>query len=168
MAGSRNTRANCVGRFLERPLGSASVASYTARVLRPNDPLLPSEPSAIDEDALRRAADSAIALLEQIQEKRALLAALSEEQRARLLQAAGHVARPDPWAKRELVREAKRRRREAQRAADEAQLSQTGIRQKRREQVFQTPRSLPAPLAAGVNIDEVLAAPEAPALAASA
>ena len=93
-------------------------------------------------------ASIAIAFLESVRDDRAQLAALDDEQRARLLVAAGQVARPDPWAKRELLRAAQRRRKEEQRARDEAVLSRTGIREKRREQVFVTPPRLPGGLTA--------------------
>ena len=119
---------------------------------------VPSLPESDQELAeLSASAAAAITLLERIRERRALLALLSEEQRSRLLQAAGHVARPDPWAKRELLREAKRRREQGKRAADELALAQTGIRKKRREQVFVTPPALIAPVAAGVDSDVALA-----------
>ncbi len=102
-------------------------------------------------------AKAAIELLESVRDDRAQLAVLNDEQRARLLTAAGHVARPDPWAKRELMRAAQRRRKEEQRARDEAALARSGIREKRREQVYTTPPRLPPPLPAHVNIDEALA-----------
>jgi NAD(P)-dependent dehydrogenase (short-subunit alcohol dehydrogenase family) len=101
-------------------------------------------------------ADAAILFLEAVRERRALLAELTDEQRARLLRAAGEVARPDPWSKRELVRAAARRRREEQRARDEAVLSQTGIRKKRAEPVFTTPPLLEPPVRAGLSIDDEL------------
>jgi NAD(P)-dependent dehydrogenase (short-subunit alcohol dehydrogenase family) len=101
--------------------------------------------------------DSAIDLLESIREGRGQLAELDDERRARLLQAAGHVARPDPWSKRELVRAAKRKREAQRRAADELVLSQTGIREKRREVVFTTPLLAPPPVTAGHDIDRALA-----------
>jgi NAD(P)-dependent dehydrogenase (short-subunit alcohol dehydrogenase family) len=119
----------------------------------------------IDEAALVAQAETAIAFLEAVRKKRALLVALSDEQRARLLRAAGEVARPDPWAKRELMRAAQKKRREAQRAADEQLLAQTGIRKKRKEEVFLTPL-FAAPVAAGLSIDDALA--ESRALPASA
>jgi NAD(P)-dependent dehydrogenase (short-subunit alcohol dehydrogenase family) len=97
-----------------------------------------------------------ITFLESVREDRAQLAALGEEQCARLLLAAGQVARPDPWAKRELLRAAQRRRKEEKRARDEAVLSRTGIREKRREQVFITPPALPAAQTAA-DIDRAFA-----------
>jgi len=104
---------------------------------------------------------AAIELLESIRESRGQLAELDDEQRARLLQAAGHVARPDPWAKRELVRAAKRKRDADRRAADEQALARTGIREKRRETVFSTPMLMKPPVGAGLDIDRALAADHA-------
>ncbi|MDB4987484.1 MAG: L-fuco-beta-pyranose dehydrogenase [Myxococcaceae bacterium] len=110
----------------------------------------------------------AVELLEAVRAQRGLLAGLDNELRERLLRAAGEVARPDPWAKRELSRAAARRRRDELRARDEAALSQTGIRKKRQEEVFVTPLLGAAPVAAGVDIDQQLASAEKPAaLAAS-
>jgi len=109
------------------------------------------------EAEVREMADVAIKLLEAVRERRGLLVALADEQRARLLRAAGEVARPDPWAKRELLRTAQRRRREEQRAADQKVLEKTQIREKRREQVFMTPPRLSAPVKRGDDIDHVLA-----------
>ncbi len=112
-------------------------------------------------------AQVAIAFLEAVRAQRAVLAELTDEQRARLLRAAGEVARPDPWAKRELVRAAARKRREAQRAADEAVLSQVGIRKKRQEEVYLTPMLNRPPVAAGADIDAALRSDGRAALPAS-
>ena len=98
--------------------------------------------------------DSAIELLDAIREGRAQLSELDEERRVRLLQAAGQVARPDPWTKREQFRAARRKREAERRAADELALSQAGIREKRRAAVFSTPPLLaPPPVPAGADID---------------
>jgi NAD(P)-dependent dehydrogenase (short-subunit alcohol dehydrogenase family) len=113
-------------------------------------------------------ADIAIAFLESVRERRAQLAELTDEQRARLLRAAGEVARPDPWSKRELARAAQKRRREEQRARDEALLAQTGIRKKRAELVFATPPLLEPPVPAGVHIDTAPPAEGVPAASAIA
>jgi NAD(P)-dependent dehydrogenase (short-subunit alcohol dehydrogenase family) len=122
------------------------------------------EATTADAELMRRV-DAAIELLEALREDRAQLAGIDDARRARLLQAAGHVARPDPWAKRELARAAKRRRENARRAADERVLSQAGIREKRREAVFTTPPlRLTAPVQAGADIDRALAAAPPPAL----
>jgi NAD(P)-dependent dehydrogenase (short-subunit alcohol dehydrogenase family) len=105
-------------------------------------------------------ADLAIAFLESVREERAQLANLSDEQRARLLRAAGEVARPDPWTKRELARAAQKKRREELRARDEAVLAQTGIRKKREDPVFVTPPLFEAPVPAGIAMDGPDALPE--------
>src|SRR5690242_16274021 len=72
-----------------------------------------------DELELGRQVDAAIELLESFHGNRGLLALVDEPRRLRLLQLAGAVARPDPWAKRELFRAAKRKRAADKRAADE-------------------------------------------------
>ncbi len=109
-----------------------------------------------EEDQIRRDADAVIAFLEAVRDQRGKLAVLSDEQRARLLRAAGEVARPDPWARRELRNAAQLRKRSERRAADERVLAQTQIREKRREYVFMTPQRLGAPVAAGADIDGLL------------
>jgi NAD(P)-dependent dehydrogenase (short-subunit alcohol dehydrogenase family) len=116
------------------------------------------EPIApVDEAAIIAKADLAIEFLEAVRERRALLALVDDEQRARLLRAAGEVARPDPWAKRELARAARRRRKAQLRASDEQVLGQTGIRIKREQPVFVTPSHPVVPIAAGKDIDATLA-----------
>jgi NAD(P)-dependent dehydrogenase (short-subunit alcohol dehydrogenase family) len=109
--------------------------------------------------------DEVIEALEAIREQRSLLAHLDDERRVRLLQAAGHVARPDPWAKRELLRAARKKKKESERAADEQLLARTGIREKRREIVFTTPLlATSPPVNAAENIDSALARVEPPAV----
>src|ERR1700712_1043346 len=98
----------------------------------------------------------AVELLEAVRAQRGLLAGLDNELRERLLRAAGEVARPDPWAKRELSRAAARRRKDELRARDEAALAQTGIRKKRLDEVYVTPLLGAAPIAAGADIDRAL------------
>lgn len=115
-----------------------------------------SQPSSQDDD-LRERASAAIAFLESVVADRARLSVLCEEERRRLLVAAGQVARPGPWAKRELAREARRRRKRAQRERDELTLAQTGIRQKRQEPAFKTPIFGKPPVEPGDSIDERLA-----------
>ncbi|MDB4973341.1 MAG: L-fuco-beta-pyranose dehydrogenase [Myxococcaceae bacterium] len=111
-----------------------------------------------EEAAFAQRAQAAVELLEAVRERRGLLAALDNELRERLLRAAGEVARPDPWAKRELSRAAYRRRRDELRARDEQALAQTGIRKKRQEEVFVTPLLGEPPVPAGSDIDRTLAA----------
>ena len=98
--------------------------------------------------------DETIALLESIRDDNRRLAELQPETRTRLLMAAGMVARPGPWAKRELARAVRRRRRAEHKAADDSQLAQTGIRVKRLDAVLQTPSLKSAPVAAGAELPE--------------
>ncbi|MES2359828.1 MAG: SDR family oxidoreductase [Gemmatimonadota bacterium] len=90
-------------------------------------------------DRLRDAAE----LLESIASDRSLLAGLPEEDRTRLLQAAGRVSRPDAIDRRRLVQATKRERRIAKANRAETVLSNTGIRKLRRETVFMTPNVFP-------------------------
>jgi len=108
--------------------------------------------------ALRAQAQQALDFFERALADRGMLIHLDEELRRRLLEVAGRVARPDPWQKREFLREARRQRKEQKRAEDERKLSSTGIRKLRREAVFLTPPALPAPVAPGGDIDAELAA----------
>ncbi|MFN9758432.1 MAG: SDR family oxidoreductase [Planctomycetota bacterium] len=116
------------------------------------------DPNAADPAALAAQARQALAFFEAALADRGVLIHLDEDLRRRLLETAGRVARPDPWQKREFLREARRQRKEQKRAEDERKLSSTGIRKLRREAVFLTPPALPAPVAPGGDIDEELAA----------
>ena len=99
----------------------------------------------------------AIELLEAITDNRRILANLTSEQTKRLMMACGQAARPGPWAKRELAREVRKRRRAQVREATEGLLATTGIRAKRREIVFSTPIFGKGPVAPGLDIDAELA-----------
>jgi NAD(P)-dependent dehydrogenase (short-subunit alcohol dehydrogenase family) len=90
-------------------------------------------------DRLRDAAE----LLESIAIDRSLLAGLPEEDRTRLLHAAGRVSRPDAVDRRRLVQATKRERKIAKANRAETVLSNTGIRRLRRETVFMTPNVFP-------------------------
>ncbi|MDB4916784.1 MAG: hypothetical protein JWM95_4428, partial [Gemmatimonadetes bacterium] len=85
---------------------------------------------------------SAIALLEAIARDRDQLLDVDEAQRNRLLRAAGEVSRPDAITRRQLVKATKRvkkaERRERLMEA-EVRLTETGIRQLRKQTVFTTP-----------------------------
>jgi NAD(P)-dependent dehydrogenase (short-subunit alcohol dehydrogenase family) len=85
---------------------------------------------------IRAAAD----LLEEIAADRALLVAASDEDRLRLLRAAGQVSRPDALDRRRLVLATRRERRAARVQRAEEVLDGTGIRKLRAEPVFVTPR----------------------------
>lgn len=129
------------------------------------EPATPTPP-ADDAASTTQRAKQALQFFEDVLTDRGLLVHLDDELRRRLMEAAGRVARPDPWQKREFLREARRQRKEQKRAEDERKLSSTGIRKLRREAVFVTPPALPAPVVPGGDIDAELAEraqPTAPA-----
>jgi len=98
-----------------------------------------SAPAAALSDRLKAAAE----LLESIAGNRALLAEMSEEERTRLLSAAGRVSRPDAGDRRRLVKATKRRRKADKQQRAESVLADTGIRRLRRQTVFTTPNVHP-------------------------
>jgi NAD(P)-dependent dehydrogenase (short-subunit alcohol dehydrogenase family) len=91
------------------------------------------------EQRLRAAAE----LLESIVDDRALLAGVPEQDRVRLLSAAGRVSRPDASDRRRLVQATKRDRKAARSDRAETVLAATGIRKLRRQTVFMTPNVFP-------------------------
>ncbi len=103
---------------------------------------------------------AATELLREIRDNRRLIATLDEEEHRELLILAGQVARPGPYAKRELAREARKRHKQQQREADEKILAGTGIRAKRRELVFQTPNYNTPPVLPGEAMPPGAAADE--------
>ncbi len=88
---------------------------------------------------------AATTLLEQVAGDRALLATLPEEDRTRLVQAAGEVFCPDLKERRRLVKAKTRQRKNEQIERDQSQLAETGIRKLRKEKIFTTPSAF-APL----------------------
>ncbi|HTV75600.1 MAG TPA: hypothetical protein VMD57_01275, partial [Candidatus Baltobacteraceae bacterium] len=86
---------------------------------------------------------AAAEILEKAVGNRALLGELSEEERTRLLTAAGAIYCPDVNERRRLVKATVRRRKAEKIQRDESKLNQTGIRKRRREKVFTTPNYLP-------------------------
>jgi len=85
----------------------------------------------------------AIGLLESIARDRSVLAALSEEEQRRLVQAAGLVFNPDIQARRQMVKALESRRKAERAKRDETVLRETGIRTLRRKPVFTTPNVFP-------------------------
>ena len=88
---------------------------------------------------------AATELLEQFAVNRAELLEISDDDRNRLLKAAGEVSRPDAILRRQMVKATKRKKRvektiRTQEA--ESQLQETGIRRLRRQTVFTTPNYL--------------------------
>ena len=80
----------------------------------------------------------AVELLEDIVANRALLVEVEAEYRNRLLQAAGHVSRPDVIDRRRLLKASKRKRKAERVNREENLLASTGIRKLRRQPVFTT------------------------------
>jgi len=89
----------------------------------------------IDPAALQAATE----LLERVVDDRRLLVPIEESLRKRLLMAAGRVSRPTKDEQRHFHRAYRRERKKARRLKQEALLQRTGIREKRREEVFRTP-----------------------------
>jgi len=84
-----------------------------------------------------------IELLESLVADRTQLRSLPEDDRVRLLQAAGRVSRPEAPMRRHVAKAARRERRKAKIAQEESVLAETGIRKLRREVVFTTPNVFP-------------------------
>jgi NAD(P)-dependent dehydrogenase (short-subunit alcohol dehydrogenase family) len=74
---------------------------------------------------------------------RALLAALTVEDRTRLLTAAGEIYCPDLKERRRLVKARVKQRKAEKLQRDQSKLHETGIRKLRREKVFTTPNVFP-------------------------
>ena len=85
---------------------------------------------------------AAAEILEKAVADRALLGELSEEERTRLLTAAGAIYCPDVNERRRLVKATVRRRKAEKIQRDESKQHATGIRKLRREKVFTTPNVL--------------------------
>src|SRR5688500_286637 len=89
-------------------------------------------------DSLATRFRAAADLLEELVADRTLLAEIPEADRNRLLNAAGHVSRPDAIDRRRLLKVMKRKRREEKVQREETLLASTGIRKLRRERVLIT------------------------------
>jgi NAD(P)-dependent dehydrogenase (short-subunit alcohol dehydrogenase family) len=104
----------------------------------------PNSPHADSDLAARLRA--ATEILEAAARDRALLAALSHEERTRLLAAVGEIFCPDSRGRRRLVKARQRQRREDKVQRDQDILHDTGIRELRRKPVFTTPNAYPPAL----------------------
>ena len=101
-----------------------------------------SEP--ILETRATRAIRRCIAQLEAIVEDRSLMARLSEQDRKRLVMAAGRIAKPDRFALKKLTKEFRRQDRKNAAANDRAAKAATGLRQARTTAVYSAPsRAIP-------------------------
>ena len=106
---------------------------------------LPSTDMAIGEheDQVAERLKLATEALEAVVRDRGLLGTLSEEERTRLLSAAGDVFNPDVVARRRADKTNRRRQKAAKLAQDETVLAETGIRVLRDKPVFTTPNVYP-------------------------
>ncbi|HEU4582599.1 MAG TPA: SDR family oxidoreductase [Polyangiaceae bacterium] len=100
-----------------------------------------------------RAISDCILVLEALLEQPQCLAAVDLETRNRLVMAAGRLSRPDRAQRQLQARAVAKQRKASRRAADEAQLLNTGIRQKRLACVFVTPEPAASPDAGGGVFD---------------
>jgi len=90
-------------------------------------------------DRVRQAAE----LLEEVAERRGLLAYVPASLRRRLHDASGQVFAPDTASRRQLVKALERRRRAEKTQREEARLEACGIRRLRNQDVFTTPNVFP-------------------------
>jgi len=92
--------------------------------------------------------------LEAIVSDRSLLKELSEDERIRLLTAAGDVFNPDAAVRRRSRKRVRRQEKAARRDRDETVLAETGIRVLRDRAVFTTPNPASPGSAAQVDVDD--------------
>ena len=100
---------------------------------------------------------AATELLEAVAADRTLILGLSEQERTRLLTAAGEVFHPDAMERRRVTKIRNRQRKAEKVKRDESVLADTGIRALRSKPVFTTPNVLPP---AGFEQQEVTDNPE--------
>jgi NAD(P)-dependent dehydrogenase (short-subunit alcohol dehydrogenase family) len=100
------------------------------------------EPEPEPNDVAARLKDATDAL-ESVVRDRGLLGALSEEERTRLLSAAGDVFNPDLEQRRRWGKALRRKEKAAKLEQDESVLAETGIRVLREKPVFTTPNVFP-------------------------
>jgi len=93
-------------------------------------------------DALSRL-KAAVATLESLVADRTQLLGLTEQERARLMKAAGEVYCPDVGERRKLLKAKKRINRHKKIKKDQAELNETGIRSLRRKPVYMSPNVFP-------------------------
>ena len=101
------------------------------------------DPETSDHEALSRRIRDAADLLEMLAADRSLLAHGSKDDQRRLIHAASEVWTPDPTQRRALTKALAKRRAAEARKAEEALLSQRGIRRLRRRPTFTTPNIYP-------------------------
>ncbi len=97
----------------------------------------------LEQNGLAGRLKAAAEFLELVAGNRAVLAEVSEEERMRLLKAAGEIYCPDVNARRRFVKAKVRQRKAEKLQRDESKLDETGIRKLRREKIFTTPNVHP-------------------------
>jgi NAD(P)-dependent dehydrogenase (short-subunit alcohol dehydrogenase family) len=97
---------------------------------------------------------AALAVLAKVAADRAVLASASADERARLQQLCGEVARPDLKSRKKLQKALQKAEHEQKKNADDDRRQQTGIRQLRAQPVFLTP---PLVLPGAADIDDAAA-----------
>jgi NAD(P)-dependent dehydrogenase (short-subunit alcohol dehydrogenase family) len=105
--------------------------------------IAPPPPAAQKDADLCQRLQTTIELLEAVAQNRALLAVLSDENRRRLLQAAGEVYCPNAANRRRLVKATQRQRKARQLERDQTILAESGIRKLRNQPVYTTPNIAP-------------------------
>ncbi len=114
------------------------------------DPVTPNPPAGDLASRLRAAAE----LLESLQQDPALLAGVSEEDRLRLLKAAGQTYAPDLRERRKFRKARVRQAKSEKTQRDQERLNATGIRQLRQKPVFTTPNLPPPPTTEPTDVEE--------------
>ena len=108
----------------------------------PTDPAATHGKRLVD-PALTERLRAAVELLETAAANRTVLADLSEDERRRLVKAAGDIYCPDVGERRRFVKAKVKQRKAEKKLADDQKLHQTGIRELRRKPVFTTPNYFP-------------------------
>jgi NAD(P)-dependent dehydrogenase (short-subunit alcohol dehydrogenase family) len=109
---------------------------------------------ALASDALAERLREVTEVLEGLASDRGLLAALSPEERTRLLNAAGDLFEPDVVRRRQSGKAARRREKARRLARDEAVLAETGIRVLREKPVFTSPNVFAPPGFVQSDVDD--------------
>jgi len=145
---------------LAKPTGACYHSDVQSSVLKPMP--VDSAPVAVANGKVKAVVSAgqlraAAELLETVAGNRALLAALSLEDRKRLLRAAGDVYCPDVRARRRLVKSTSRQRKADRVQHAEQVLADTGIRKLRGKKVFASPNVFPP---AGFEQREIMGDPD--------
>lgn len=115
------------------------------------DPKAPAVSGGVD---FSQRVQTAVELLEAVMADRTLLSGFSDEERSRLMRAAGEVYCPDVTARKGLLKAKNRAHKQAKIKRDDEVLNQTGIRQLRSKPVFITPNLPPAPEVEPVEVKD--------------